>query len=217
MDRRKLPFELLLLFSVFVIATCGLIYELVAGALASYLLGDSVKQFSFIIGVYLFSMGVGSYLAKYIHRNLIDRFIEIEILVGVIGGISSVVLFVVFNTFSHFEWILYLFVFLTGCLVGLEIPLLMNILKDRVKFRDLVSNVFAFDYIGALLASILFPLVLIPNLGILRTPLFFGLINISVAIFLSFLCISVYLPMVVILAIISLSKSLSPKYLRFNL
>lgn len=78
------------------------------------------------------------------------------------------------------------FVFLTGCLVGLEIPLLMNILKDRVKFRDLVSNVFAFDYIGALLASILFPLVLIPNLGILRTPLFFGLINISVAIFLSF-------------------------------
>ena len=68
-------------------------------------------------------MGVGSYLAKkYIHRNLIDRFIEIEILVGVIGGISSVVLFVVFNTFSHFEWILYLFVFLTGCLVGLEIP-----------------------------------------------------------------------------------------------
>ena len=74
------------------------------------------------------------------------------------------------------------FVFLTGCLVGLEIPLLMNILKDRVKFRDLVSNVFAFDYIGALLASILFPLVLIPNLGILRTPLF-GLINISVAIF----------------------------------
>ncbi|WP_407535012.1 polyamine aminopropyltransferase [Elizabethkingia miricola] len=186
MDRRKLPFELLLLFSVFVIATCGLIYELVAGALASYLLGDSVKQFSFIIGVYLFSMGVGSYLAKYIHRNLIDRFIEIEILVGVVGGISSVVLFVVFNTFSHFEWILYLFVFLTGCLVGLEIPLLMNILKDRVKFRDLVSNVFAFDYIGALLASILFPLVLIPNLGILRTPLFFGLINISVAIFLSF-------------------------------
>ena len=186
MDKKRLSFELLLLFSVFVIATCGLIYELVAGALASYLLGDSVKQFSFIIGVYLFSMGVGSYLAKFIRKNLIDKFIEIEILVGIVGGISSVVLFVVFNTTNHFEWLLYLFVFLTGCLVGLEIPLLMNILKDRVAFKDLVSNVFAVDYIGALLASILFPLVLIPNLGILRTPLFFGLINISVAIFLSF-------------------------------
>ncbi|WP_294251438.1 polyamine aminopropyltransferase [uncultured Chryseobacterium sp.] len=186
MNKKKIPLELLLMFSVFVIATCGLIYELVAGALASYLLGDSVKQFSFIIGVYLFSMGVGSYFAKFIKGNLIDKFIEIEILVGIIGGISSVVLFILFNTMAHFEAVLYLFVFFTGCLVGVEIPLLMNILKDRVQFKDLVSNVFAFDYIGALLASILFPLVLIPNLGIVKTPLFFGLINISIAIFLCF-------------------------------
>ncbi len=186
MDKKKIPFELLLLFSVFIIATCGLVYELVAGALASYLLGDSVKQFSFVIGVYLFSMGVGSYFAKFITDHLVDKFIEIEILVGIVGGISSVTLFWIFNTTEHFEWLLYLFVFATGCLVGLEIPLLMNILKDRVAFKDLVSNVFAFDYIGALIASILFPLVLIPQLGILRTPLFFGLINISIAIFLSF-------------------------------
>ncbi|MGC4128007.1 MAG: polyamine aminopropyltransferase [Bergeyella sp.] len=186
MDKKRIPFELLLLFSVFVIATCGLVYELVAGALASYLLGDSVKQFSFIIGVYLFSMGVGSYLAKFVKKNLLDTFVEIEILVGIVGGISSVVLFLLFNTIHHFEVVLYLFVFLTGCLVGLEIPLLMNILKDRVAFKDLVSNVFAFDYIGALLASILFPLVLIPNLGIVRTPLFFGLINVSIAVFMIF-------------------------------
>ena len=186
MGKKRISFELLLLFSVFVIATCGLIYELVAGALASYLLGDSVKQFSFIIGVYLFSMGVGSYFAKFIHKDLLNKFVEIEILVGVIGGISSVVLFFLFNTIHHFEPVLYLFVFVTGCLVGLEIPLLMNILKDKVEFKDLVSNVFAFDYIGALLASILFPLVLIPSLGIIRTPLFFGLINISIAIFLAF-------------------------------
>ncbi|EJL76105.1 polyamine aminopropyltransferase [Chryseobacterium populi] len=186
MDKKRIPLELLLLFSVFVIATCGLIYELVAGALASYLLGDSVRQFSFIIGVYLFSMGVGSYFAKFIKGNLIDKFVEIEILVGIVGGISSVVLFILFNTLVHFEAVLYLFVFFTGCLVGIEIPLLMNILKDRIGFKDLVSNVFAFDYIGALLASILFPLVLIPNLGIVKTPLFFGLINISIAIFLCF-------------------------------
>lgn len=186
MGKRRISFELLLLFSVFVIATCGLIYELVAGALASYLLGDSVKQFSFIIGVYLFSMGVGSYFAKFIKKNLLKTFIEIEILVGLIGGISSVVLFLLFNSIGHFEWVLYLFVFLTGSLVGLEIPLLMNILKDRVEFKDLVSNVFAFDYVGALLASILFPLVLVPNLGIVRTSLFFGLINVSISIFLSF-------------------------------
>ena len=34
------PVEVALLASVFVIAACGLVYELAAGALASYLLGD---------------------------------------------------------------------------------------------------------------------------------------------------------------------------------
>lgn len=185
---RRLPrFEFLLLLAVFTIATCGLVYELVAGTLASYLLGDSVRQFSFIIGVYLFSMGIGSYFSKFIRKNLLNTFVEIEILVGLIGGLSSTVLFLLFESVHYFEFVLYLLVFVTGCLVGLEIPLLMNILKDRVEFRDLVSNVFTFDYIGALLASILFPLVLVPQLGVMRTSLFFGMINISIAIILCWL------------------------------
>lgn len=187
MDSKFFKFEFLLLFAVFTIATCGLVYELVAGTLASYLLGDSVKQFSFIIGVYLFSMGVGSYFAKFLTKNMLNTFIEIEILVGLVGGLSSVVLFLLFESVQSFQLILYLLVFITGCLVGLEIPLLMNILKDKIEFRDLVSNVFTFDYIGALLASILFPLILVPKLGIMGTSLFFGMINISIAIVLCFL------------------------------
>ena len=187
MGRKIFRFEFLLLLAVFTIATCGLVYELVAGTLASYLLGDSVKQFSFIIGVYLFSMGIGSYFSKFLTRNLLNTFVEIEILVGLIGGLSSVILFLLFESVGYFQFILYLLVFVTGCLVGLEIPLLMNILKDKVRFRDLVSNVFTFDYIGALLASILFPLVLVPKLGIMRTSLFFGMVNVSIAIVLCFL------------------------------
>ena len=187
MGKKFIKFEFLLLFAVFVIATCGLIYELVAGTLASYLLGDSVKQFSFIIGVYLFSMGIGSFFSKFFHKNLLNTFVEIEILVGLIGGLSSVVLFLLFESVEYFQFILYLLVFITGFLVGLEIPLLMNILKDKVEFRDLVSNVFTFDYIGALLASILFPLILVPKLGIMGTSLFFGMINVSIAIVLCFL------------------------------
>ena len=86
-------FKILLLASVFAIATCGLIYELISSTLASYLLGDSVTQFSTVIGVYLFAMGIGSYLSKFIHRNLIVLFIEIELLIGLIGGCSAAVLF----------------------------------------------------------------------------------------------------------------------------
>jgi spermidine synthase len=83
---KKLP--ALLLISVFVVATCGLIYELIAGTLASYLLGDSVTQFSTIIGVYLFSMGIGSWVSKYFEKNILSWFIQIEILVGLVGGFS---------------------------------------------------------------------------------------------------------------------------------
>lgn len=178
--RKENGAQWLLLVAVFVIATCGLIYELVAGTLASYLLGDSVTQFSTIIGVYLFSMGVGSFLSRYFNANLLQWFIRIELLVGLIGGFSAAILFVVFPLVFSFRLILYALVGLTGILVGLEIPLLMRILKDKVEFRELVSRVFTFDYIGALLASLIFPLLLVPHLGLIRTSLFFGMLNIAV-------------------------------------
>jgi spermidine synthase len=178
--RKELSAQWLLLVAVFIIATCGLIYELVAGTLASYLLGDSVMQFSTIIGVYLFSMGVGSYLSKFFSRNLLSWFIRIELLVGLVGGLSAALLFLVFPLAASFRLILYSLVFLTGVLVGLEIPILMRILKDKVEFTELVSQVFTFDYIGALLASLIFPLLLVPHLGLIRTSLFFGILNIGV-------------------------------------
>ncbi len=171
-----------LLFSVFVIASCGLAYELIAGALSSYLLGDSVMQFSTVIGTYLFAMGVGSWLSKYIVRDLIGRFIQIELMVGLLGGFSAVGLFLVFTWLSApFKLVLYLVVFAVGVLVGLEIPLVMRILKRELAFKDLVSQVLTFDYLGALAVSILFPLILAPHLGMVRTGLLFGVLNVAVA------------------------------------
>ncbi|KAB2928788.1 MAG: polyamine aminopropyltransferase [Dechloromonas sp.] len=171
-----------LLFSVFIIASCGLAYELVAGALASYLLGDSVTQFSTVIGTYLFAMGVGSWLSKYITRDLIGRFIRIELLVGLLGGFSAIGLFLVFTWLpGPFRLVLYLMVFGVGVLVGLEIPLVMRILKRELDFRELVSQVLTFDYLGALAVSILFPLMLAPHLGMVRTALLFGLLNVAIA------------------------------------
>ncbi|MBS1636944.1 MAG: polyamine aminopropyltransferase [Bacteroidetes bacterium] len=176
--------QFLLLFSAFVVATCGLIYELIAGTLASYLLGDSVTQFSTIIGVYLFSMGIGSFLSKNFNKNLLGWFIQIELLVGIVGGFSSVLLFVCFEYVESFRIILYFMISLTGILVGLEIPLLLRILKDQMEFKDLVSKIFTVDYIGALLASIIFPLILVPYLGLVKTSLFFGILNVLVALWL---------------------------------
>lgn len=170
----------LLLLSVFAIATCGLVYELIAGTLASYLLGDSVTQFSTIIGVYLFAMGVGSWLSRFIKGNLVKFFIRVEFLIALVGGCSAAALFLMFGWAASFRIPLYMIVFLIGVLVGTEIPILLRILEGRFAFKDLVSNVFSFDYIGALLASLLFPLVLVPHLGLVRSAFLFGLVNAAV-------------------------------------
>jgi spermidine synthase len=175
-----------LLIAVSVIATCGLIYELVAGALASYLLGDSITQFSTIIGTYLFAMGVGSYCSKYFETELLDKFILIEYLVGIIGGFSAMILFIMFNEAAAFGIVLYSIVFITGTLVGLEIPLLIHILKNKIEFKNLIARVFSFDYLGALIASLIFPLFFIPKLGLLKTALFFGILNVSTGIVITF-------------------------------
>ena len=83
--------RLLLLLCIFVIAVCGLVYELLAGALSSYLMGDSVYQFSIVIGLFMSSMGLGSFLSRYINRELPLAFIAVELLTGVIGGFSALV------------------------------------------------------------------------------------------------------------------------------
>jgi spermidine synthase len=170
-----------LFISVFLIAACGLIYELIAGTLASYLLGDSVLQFSTVIGSYLFAMGIGSYLSRFIRRGLVAQFIGIELMVGLIGGFSSSALFLAFAYTQAFRLLLYVIVVVVGTLVGLEIPLLMRILKERFQFRDLVAHVLTFDYLGALGASLLFPILLVPRLGLVRSAILFGLINAAVA------------------------------------
>ncbi len=176
------PIEIALLISVFVVAACGLLYELAAGALASYVLGDSVLQFSTIIGTYLFAMGVGSWLSRYFERQLPAHFLRIELLVALIGGALPATLFLA-NAYTPgaFRFLLYGMVLMVGTLVGLEIPLVMRILKRNVALKDLVSQVLTFDYLGALAVSMAFPLLLVPQLGLIRTGLLFGVMNAAVA------------------------------------
>ena len=183
--------ELALLVSVFVVAACGLVYELAAGALASYLLGDSVLQFSTVIGVYLFAMGLGSWASRYVTRQLVANFLRIELLVGLIGGLMPALLFVAHSSLptqdgGAFRVLLYGLVGLIGALVGLEIPLVMRILKSqfaqRYALSELVSQVLTFDYLGALVVAVAFPLLFVPHLGLVRTGVFFGLLNAAVAV-----------------------------------
>ncbi len=172
----------ILLLSVFFVAAAGLVYELIAGTLATYLLGSSVTVFSIVIGVFLAAMGLGAWLAQFAQDHLARWFILAELALALLGGLSALLLFVAY-VFSQegFPIVLGLISVGIGALVGLEIPILMRIVEAGSSVRLAVSRVLAVDYVGALLGSILFPLVLLPHLGLVRTAAFLGLINLAVA------------------------------------
>lgn len=199
------PFaQVLLLASVFAVATCGLVYQLVAGAISSYLFGDAVTQFSLVIGVFLCAMGVGSFLSQFIHHRLLATFVELEIWIGLVGGCSSLAMFAVSayadDVFAPF---FYSLCGLIGIMVGLEIPLLVRILGSGDPVDDgprdvdqvaegersgsqhprdrALSQVLALDYVGALAGSLLFPFFALPWFGISRASVVFGIMNLAVA------------------------------------
>ena len=178
MARPPRPWALYL--TVFLIATAGLVYELVAGAVASYVLGDSVTQFSLVIGLYLSALGVGAYLSRYVQTDVARRFIDVELATALVGGVSAPLLLFAFARGGAFSLVLWGVVSVTGVLVGLELPLLMRLLRERVAFEDLIAKALFFDYLGALAASVLFALVLVPTIGLVRTSLVFGLLNAAV-------------------------------------
>ena len=171
----------LLLASTFVIAICGLVYELLAGTISSYLLGDSVYQFSLVIGLFMAAMGVGSFISRYINTHLLDAFIVVQLFIALVGGTSALVLFQAFALIDNYTAFLMLELLVIGAAVGLEIPLVIRILQSHQILKVNVSNVLTVDYLGALFASLLFPLVLVPQLGLIRTGVLFGLFNALVA------------------------------------
>ncbi len=173
--------NLVLLVSVFVVATCGIGYELLAGTLSSYLLGNSVTQFSMVIGLFLSSMGAGSWLSRYVERDLLRTFLRVEVLVGILGGVSPLVLFFSFAVLETYLPMLVALIGSIGLLVGLEIPLLTRLLRDSTTLRVALGDALAVDYLGALAASIAFPLLMVPHLGLVRTGALFGMLNLAVA------------------------------------
>lgn len=183
MENKKVKFDgRLLLVTILLISICSIIYELIISSISSYLQGDSVLQFSITIGLYMSAMGIGSYISKYIKDNLFNKFILIEMSVGILGGFSSLILFLVNIYTEIYVLIMYILIILIGIFVGLEIPILTRIIEsNESNVRKNLANIFTFDYIGGLIGSILFPILLFPKLGFITTSFLVGAINIGVA------------------------------------
>lgn len=176
-----------LLVSIFILASCGILYELLLSSISSYFLGNSIVQFSLTIGLFMFFMGIGSWFSRFIKVNLFENFIIIEILLGFFGGISAPALYYIYASESGYYIYNFIFIGLLGILIGLEVPIVTRIINKYTSLKETVANVLSYDYIGALIASITFPLILLPVYGIMRTALAIGILNLLVAVYNAFL------------------------------
>lgn len=172
--------ELWLLAATLAVAVAGLIYELIAATVSSYLLGDSIRQFSFVIGVFLSAMGLGAWLSRFVSDATVG-FVRAQIVLGVVGGAAGAVVFLSYAASGIVGLPLYGALILVGVLSGMEIPLLARILEQIGAARFRFENVLTVDYLGALIASLSFPILIIPHLSLVAAGLAFGVLNLVVA------------------------------------
>jgi len=176
-----------LVLTVFLTALAGILYELLLGTVSTLLLGDSILEWSLTIGVFLSAMGLGSFLSRWVKRRLVGTLVVVQIGLAILGGLSPLLLFWVYALAERsFRGVLVLVLVTLGTGIGLEIPVLTRLLRERGTLARALSAALAIDYAGALLASLAFPLLLYPTLGLVRTAMFAGLVNLAAGVVLLF-------------------------------
>lgn len=171
--------RLALLTTVFVCAACGLVYELSLVTLGSYLIGDTATQASITLSVMVCAMGVGALAAKPLRHRAATAFVVVELALALVGGLSVLGLYAAYAWLDLYTAGLVAASCVIGALVGAEIPLLMEMLQ-RIRKQEAgsaVADLFAADYVGALLGGLAFPFLLLPVFGQIRGSLIVGVVN----------------------------------------
>jgi spermidine synthase len=179
----------LVYLTVVLMSACGLGFELALGAVSTFMLGDSVTQLSVVIGVYLFAMGVGAYLTRWV-EDTAAGFVSAQLGAALVGGLSAPLLYVSFARSTQTRPVLFLLVLVTGTFIGAELPLLIRLLRRQLVFRDLVARALSLDYAGALVGAVSFGVFFLPKLGFLRSGLLFGFVHAASAVWSTFLFVS---------------------------
>ncbi|ORA09369.1 polyamine aminopropyltransferase [Mycobacterium arosiense] len=180
----------LLLAAVAACAACGIIYELALLTLSASLDGGGIVATSLIVAGYIAALGVGALVVKPLLAHAAISFIAVEALLGIVGGLSAAALYVVFAFVDGSTWVLAVSTALIGGLVGAEVPLLMTLLHqgrtrpEQDQAADAgrtLADLNAADYLGALLGGLVWPFLLLPQLGMIRGAAATGMINLAAA------------------------------------
>jgi len=172
----------ILRIAIFATGLSGIVAEYILSTLATYFLGDSVLQWTMIMSVMLFSMGLGSRISKSITEKLLEKFILIEFLLSFLVAFSSLAAYTISAWSMYTGIVIYGLSILIGLMIGMEIPLVMRLNQEFQVLRVNISSVLEYDYYGSLLGGAFFAFIGLPYLGLTYTPIVLGFVNFSVAI-----------------------------------
>ena len=167
--------------AIFATGFAGIVAEYILSTLATYFIGNAVFQWTMIVSLMLFCMGLGSRISKLIKKNLIQNFLLLEVSLSIVVAFSSITVYSVAAFSEYYELLIYVISMLVGLLIGLEIPLVIRINNAYDDLKTNISSILEKDYYGSLLGGVFFAFVGLPILGLSYTPFVLGFINFAVA------------------------------------
>jgi spermidine synthase len=167
--------------ALFATGISGIVAEYILSTLASYFIGNAVVQFALIVSTMLFSMGLGSRLSKYFEKDLLTKFIYLELALSFLVSFCALAVYVTYGRYSPV--FIYFLAIIIGLLIGLEIPIVTRLNEEFEELKINVASVLEKDYYGSLVGGLFFAFVGMPILGLTYTPFVLGLLNFLVALF----------------------------------
>ncbi len=175
---------ILLALSMFFTGAAGFIFECILGTVASYILGNSIEQFSVTISLMMLMMGVaGWWQQRLSDENLIEKFLAVEAGLALLGGFAPIAVYGAYAVMeTHFALVQYFFVTSIGFLIGLEIPLVLRINRRFVPhLKSNIATVFSTDYVGAFIGALVWAFVLLRYYPLTETSFLAAGLNFLVA------------------------------------
>lgn len=171
----------ILKIAIFATGFAGIVAEYVLSTLATYFIGNSVLQWTMIVSLMLFFMGVGARLSQLISGNLISKFLVLEVILSILVSFSSIIVYTLAAVSPYYGLAIYTLCIIIGLLIGLEIPIVIRINEEYEELKTNISSVLEKDYYGSLLGGVFFAFIGLPFLGLTYTPFILGFVNLGVA------------------------------------
>ncbi|MEE9348548.1 MAG: polyamine aminopropyltransferase [Flavobacteriaceae bacterium] len=167
--------------ALFATGISGIVAEYILSTLASYFIGNAIMQFTLIMSIMLFAMGLGSRISRSFNGNLVFYFVLLELILSIIVSYVAIISYLTYGLTNNSWIIIYLLSIIVGLLIGLEIPFATRINNDFEELRVNISNILENDYYGSLIGGLFFAFIGLPYLGLTYTPFVLGFLNLLVS------------------------------------